>query len=96
MRVITARSRIVAAKDQVSCNLAGESVILNLKNGIYYGLNPVGARIWSLIQERKRVEEVRDQIIEEYEVDRDVCERELIALLANLEENGLVDVETDK
>jgi hypothetical protein len=95
MREITARSRIVAAKDQVSCNLAGESVILNLKNGIYYGLNPVGARIWSLIQERKRVEEVRDQILEEYEVDRDVCERELITLLADLEENGLVDVEND-
>lgn len=95
MREITARSRIVAAKDQVSCNLAGESVILNLKNGVYYGLDPVGARIWSLIQERKRVGEVRDQILDEYEVERDVCEKELIALLLDLEENGLIDVEAD-
>ena len=95
MREIKAQSRIVAAKDQVSCNLAGESVILNLKNGVYYGLNPMGARIWNLIQERKRVEEVRDQILQEYEVEKEVCERELLALLSDLEENGLIDVEPD-
>lgn len=95
MREIKAQSRIVAAKDQVSCNLAGESVILNLKNGVYYGLNPMGARIWSLIQGRKRVEEVRDQILQEYEVEKEVCERELLALLSDLEENGLIDVEPD-
>jgi hypothetical protein len=95
MGEITAGSRIVAARDQVSCNLAGESVILNLKNGVYYGLNPVGARIWSLIQERKWVSEVRDQILEEYEVEREVCEEELLALLKDLQENGLLDVESD-
>lgn len=95
MGEITAGSRIVAARDQVSCNLAGESVILNLKNGVYYGLNPVGARIWSLIQERKRVSEVRDLILEEYEVEREVCEEELLALLKDLQENGLLDVESD-
>src|ERR1700730_14483347 len=43
-------SRVEAVPDQVSCDLAGEAVILNLKNGIYFGLDPVGARIWSLIQ----------------------------------------------
>ncbi len=95
MREMNARTRIVASKDQVSCDLAGESIILNLKNGIYYGLNPMGARIWSLIQERRRVDEVRDQILDEYEVEREVCERELLALLSDLEENGLIDVERD-
>jgi hypothetical protein len=47
---IAKTSTVVAAKDQVSCDLAGEAVILNLKSGIYYGLNPVAARVWSLIQ----------------------------------------------
>ena len=42
---------VKAAKEQVSCDLAGEAVILNLKSGQYFGLNEVGTRIWNLIQE---------------------------------------------
>jgi len=41
------------------------------------------------------VSEVRDQILEEYEVEREVCEEELLALLKDLQENGLLDVESD-
>jgi hypothetical protein len=40
---IVKTSTVVAAKDQVSCDLVGEAVILDMKSGIYYGLNPVGA-----------------------------------------------------
>ena len=52
---ISDRSVVVAAKDQVSCDLAGEAAILNIKSGVYYGLDPVGARIWSLVQEPRKV-----------------------------------------
>ena len=43
------------AKDQVWCELAQEAVILNFKSGVYFGLNPVAARVWSLIQEPRTV-----------------------------------------
>ena len=61
-------SIVATAKDQVWCELAGEAVILNLKSGVYYGLSPVGARVWSLIQEPKIVSAVLDMLLEEYEV----------------------------
>jgi hypothetical protein len=48
------KSRIVASRDQVSCDLSGEAALLSLKTGVYYGLNPVGARILSLIQTTRR------------------------------------------
>ena len=35
---------IHASSDQVSCDLAGEAAILNLKTGTYYALNPRSAR----------------------------------------------------
>jgi len=82
----------VAARDQVSSNLDGEAAILNLKNGVYYGLDPVGARIWSLIQEPTTVAELRDAIVEEYEVEPDRCERDLLALLRDLAAEGLIEV----
>ena len=59
---ISDRSVVVATKDQVSCDLAGEAAILNIKNGVYYGLDPVGARIWNLMQEPRAVAEIQNAI----------------------------------
>jgi hypothetical protein len=83
---------VVAIQDQVSCDLGGEEVILSLKNGVYYGLNPVGTRVWSLIQQPKRVDEVRDALLEQYDVEPERCERDLLALLSELAAEGLVEV----
>ena len=53
---ITDASRIVVSSDQVSCGLGDEAAIVNLRNGVYYGLDPVGARIWSASASRSHSE----------------------------------------
>ena len=83
---------VVAAEGQVSCDLAGEAAILDLKSGEYYGLNAVGARIWNLIQEPKAVSAVLSVIVAEYNVAPDRCERDLVALIEELAAKGLVEV----
>jgi hypothetical protein len=90
--MLTTKAIIKVAKDQVSADLKDEVVILNLKNQEYCGLNPVGARIWQLIQEPTTVAAVRDKILEEYEVDADRCERDLLAVLEELRGQGLIEV----
>lgn len=85
-------SIVVVAKDQVSADLAGEAVIFNLESGVYYGLDAVGARIWSLIQEPRTLNEIRDAILEEYEVEPDRCERDIVALLEQLVDAGLIEI----
>jgi coenzyme PQQ synthesis protein D (PqqD) len=92
-RAITVDSSVVAAKNQVSSDLGGEVAILDLEGGTYYGLDAVGARIWDLIQEPKTVEEIRNVLLEEYEVESERCERDVIRLLQELAEEGLVEVE---
>lgn len=89
---ISGCSMIVAAKGQISADLADEVVILGLESGVYYGLDAVAARIWSLIQEPKAVNDVQDALLEEYKVDPDRCERELLALLQELAAEGLIEV----
>jgi hypothetical protein len=84
---------VVAARDQVSSDLADEAVILNLKSGVYYGLNSVGARIWNLVQHPKTIHEIRDVLVDEYDVDPDLCKRDLQTLLQDLEAAGLVQIE---
>ena len=94
-RMLSGRSTVVAVKEQASCNLAEEVVILNLKAGVYYGLNPVAARIWNLIQQPKTVYEIRDAILEEYDVDPDRCESELLVLLRDLAAKELIEVKDE-
>jgi hypothetical protein len=89
---LSRRSIVVAAKDQVSCDLAGEAAILNIKNGVYYGLDPVGARIWQLIQQPRSVDEVRETLVGEYEVEPERCEQDLITLFEKLLAEGLVEL----
>jgi Coenzyme PQQ synthesis protein D (PqqD) len=82
-------------QDQISSALGGEAVILNLKTGIYHGLNDVGARIWTLIQEAIAVKDIKQTLVEEYEVEAQQCDRDLIALLESLLAAGLIDVKNN-
>ena len=92
METVSGQSVVVATKDQVSCDLAEEAVVLSLNNSTYYGLNSLGARIWSLIQEPRSVSEIRSIILEEYDVDPDRCEKELLDLLRKLAAQGLIEI----
>lgn len=89
---LTADSTIVATKNQVSCDLAGEAAILDLQSGVYYGLDAVGARIWELIQEPKTVTEVRDALLQEFDVEPERCQSDLLALLEQMSQNKLIEI----
>ena len=95
-RKITVNSIVVATKDQVSADLSGEAAILNLKSGVYFGLNAVGASIWKLIQEPRSVNEINDALVQEYDVDPDQCEKDLLALLEELLSKELIEVTNEK
>jgi hypothetical protein len=90
---VSQRSTVVASKDQVSSDLGGEVAILDLKAGVYYGLDEVGARIWGLIEKPRRVGEIRDVLVDEYDVAPDRCERDLLALLQKLADAELIEVD---
>ena len=85
-------SVVVAAEEQVACDLADEVAILDLKSGVYFGLNTVAAYIWHLIQEPKTVTEVHEALVEEYDVEPERCQRDLVALLEELAAKGLIEV----
>jgi hypothetical protein len=91
-RTLSECSIVVAAADQISADLAGEAVILDLKSGTYFGVDAVGARIWALIQEPRTMADLRDALLAEYEVDPDRCEGEVLAFIHEMVDRGLVEV----
>jgi hypothetical protein len=90
-------SVLVASQDQVSADLssdvASSVVLLNLKNGVYYELKEVGTRIWNLIQQPRSVQSILDILVDEYEVDAERCEADLLALADDLAKHGLIQVQ---
>jgi len=83
---------VSAARNQVSCHLAGEAAILHLGSGIYYSLDPVGARIWALLEQPTRVDRVRDTLLAEYDVDPARLESDLLSLLTQLAAERLIEI----
>jgi hypothetical protein len=78
---------------QVMARQAGdETVILDLGSGTYFGLDPVGGRIWQLMSEGKTLGEVCDTMLDEYEVTRNDLERDVIELADKLLEQKLISI----
>lgn len=91
--MISSSSVVTATPDQVSADLSGEAVILHLKDGVYYGLDPIGARIWKLVEESPRtVAEIRDALLDAYDVTPQACEQAIVDLMGQLAQHGLVEV----
>ncbi|NES73565.1 MAG: PqqD family protein [Okeania sp. SIO2D1] len=92
---ISQSSIVVATTEQVSSEVGGDTVILHMQSGVYYGLDEVGNTVWNLLQEPKTVEEVRDTLLAEYEVESQQCHDELVALLQDLAAQGLIEVRNE-
>jgi len=88
---ISMQTIVVAVADQVSCRLDEETVLLELRNGNYYGLNSVGTVIWEMIQQPKSVEAVCSAIQEQYSVDSETCSRDVLRVIQELRGAGLVE-----
>ena len=90
--VIPLETRVTVSVNQISCEVDDESVVLNLEDGVYYGLNPVASRVWELAQESRTVQEIRDFLLAEYEIEEATCTKDLVDLLGQLHRWGLIEL----
>ena len=63
---------------------------MNIEDGNCYGLNRVGSRIWNLLEVPTRISVLCTTLLGEYNVDPDVCERQVLDLLEELRVKGLI------
>ena len=73
--------------------MAGEAIVLNMKSGVYFGMDQVAALIWSLLEKPRTVGEIRDAIMKEYDVDSSTCEQDLRSFLDHLSSAGLIEID---
>ena len=77
----------------IETEVDGELVALHVDKGTCYGFNGTATRIWALIERPRRLSELREELLREFEVDPAVCDRQLGELLSELEADGLVELQ---
>jgi len=78
----------------VSNDMDGETVLLSVESGRYYGMDAVGTRIWDLIEQPRVVAALCDVLQEEFDVEREQCRRDVLSYLDELRAERLIEVES--
>ena len=89
---ISFSDRVRVPDDVLVSRLQEESVILNLDSERYFGLDDVGTRFLSVLTSSESIEAAYQSLVDEYDVDREVLREDLIALIENLSQQGIIEV----
>jgi hypothetical protein len=90
--VVTASTTVVARPDLLTAEFGSEVIVLNLQSGVYYGLEDVGARIWTLLRSPVSVATIVETVLSDYDVDSADCEHDIRLLVDDLVAHGLVRI----
>jgi len=78
---------------QIASNVGGEIVILNHNKGEYYGLDEVGALVWNSLEEQPQtLDSLCSAVLEDYDIDKQTCLKDIELLLKDLISEKLVEV----
>jgi len=77
--------------NELTSRLGNEVAILELDCAVNYGLSSTGSFLWNLMQKPVRVNEMRAALVEAFDVDADSAERNLLRVLGDLRDAGLIE-----
>jgi hypothetical protein len=89
---VSFEDRVKLPDDVLISSLQEESVILNLDTERYFGLDDVGSRMLTVLTTSTSIEAAYNSLREEYEVDDEVLKQDLLALVDQLVEQGLIEI----
>ncbi|WP_204106267.1 MULTISPECIES: PqqD family protein [Spirulina sp. CCY15215] len=92
MSDLSLTQKVSLSEDVLLQDLGGESVLLNLDSEKYFGLNEMGTRMISVLNDAPSIQAAYQLLLVEYEVDGIELKQDLLALIEKLAEHGLVKV----
>lgn len=90
MSKITLETTVVRSSDVLFSPVDNELVMMDIEQGAYFSLDRVGASIWNQLAEPLVVTDLCKQLMQQYDVDQATCETDVLALLNDMAENGLL------
>ena len=87
---LSPNATLVRQPDLVATDMDGETVMMSIERGEYFGLNSVGSRVWELLARPTSLDELVARICAEFRVDEATCRSDLHTFAEDLLKNGLV------
>lgn len=88
--MISDETRLQRSEELISAPVDNDLVLLSLQNSKYYGMGPVGKRVWELAAEPRTVKAICAQLLDEFDVAPDTCRQDVLAFVAQLAAAKLV------
>ena len=92
MQTLTFDDKVKIPEGIIFQKVGDEIVFLNLNTGFYFGLDPVGSRIWGLLVEKGTLQSVFESMKEEYEVASEELKQDILHLVQELQTKKLIEV----
>ncbi len=84
---------VVAVPDHVLVRqMDDELVILDLNTEAYFGLNDVGAALWSSLQETSSIDDAYRRLLDTYDVAPETLRQDIETLLQQLLDQQLIEI----
>jgi hypothetical protein len=93
MTEIGMESVVTRAEGFSTAQVQDDLMMLNVEQGAYYSLDPIGAEIWKLLEQPASVQKIVDQLQERYAVTPQQCQADVLAFLEEMQKNGMILVQ---
>lgn len=91
--MVTLDCLVKVSEDVLFQELDGEAVLLSMQSESYFGLDPVGTRIWELLRMHGLVGTVADKLLTEYDIGKEDLQQHLLEFVEKLHSKGLISIE---
>jgi len=93
MPEIIANTKLLLNQELLQSEIDGETIMMSIDNGKYYGLNTIASRIWEILKTEPLFSELVNILLSEYEIEEKQCNQETLEFLENLIKNKLIKIE---
>ena len=89
---VTLAARVRPSTEVLAQEVGGEAVLLDLAGERYFGLDPIGTRIWQLLADAPSLQQVHATLCGEFDAPAERIQADLLALVQELAVAGLVEI----
>ncbi len=91
---ITLTTTVQRNEKMIDASIDGETVMMSIEHGLYYGLDSVASKIWQLIEKPKSVANICYHLQQSYDINEQQCQQEVIGFLKKLNQNDIIALNT--
>jgi len=89
---LSGNSVIVRKNNLLHHEIDNDLVVVSIERGMYFGIEEIGKRIWSLIKTPQSISAICEILVQEYQIDYQVCQRDVIDFLIEALGEGIIEV----